>query len=375
MQKQKILFLITKSNWGGAQRYVFDLATLLPTDEYEITVALGGSGELKDKLQQSSIRVISIDGLQRDISFKKEFIASRAIYSIIKTEQPDVLHINSSKAGLFGALLGRIAGVPRIVFTAHGWAFNEDRPLPVRLVLKYFHWLTVLFTHRTIAVSHALMQQMNWPLMQSKMSVIHNGRAVPDFISKEDARAYLIEIEPKLAAHQEDFWTGTIAELHPVKGHDVMIEAVAKLVTCGHQLRHVIIGDGDERENLEELIKEKNLTDHVFLIGHIHEASRYLKAFDIFTLTSRSEALGYTIIEAAQANLPIVASYVGGIPEIISNNENGLLVDTGNTKMLSEALQKLIDNPTLRADLAKKAKEKSHNFSIKSMVQKTMCEY
>jgi len=153
--RKKVLFLITKSNWGGAQRYVYDLATHLDQTKFEPVVALGGDGELVTLLDHAGVRVIRINSLTRDISLKKEKEFASELYKIIRIEKPDILHVNSSKAGGVGTALGRILRVPRIIFTAHGWAFNEERPWWQRMVIKFLHWVTVLLSHRTIAVSGA----------------------------------------------------------------------------------------------------------------------------------------------------------------------------------------------------------------------------
>ena len=151
--KKKILYLITKSNWGGAQRYVFDLATSLNKEEYDVVVALGGTGRLVDELKNKKVRVIQLKSLERDISIFKEIKSAIELFKIIKSEKPNILHINSSKAGGLGALIGRILGVPKIIFTAHGWAFNEDRPWRQKISIKTLHWLTILLSHTTITVS------------------------------------------------------------------------------------------------------------------------------------------------------------------------------------------------------------------------------
>jgi len=172
IKKKKVLFVITKSNWGGAQRYVYDLATGLPKTDFDITVALGGDGLLASKLRAAGVRVISIPSLQRDFSLAKELHSVQEIYDLLKVEQPDILHLNSSKAGILGTVIGRFNKVPKIIFTAHGWAFNEDRPFWQRVLLKTIHWLTVLSSHHTIAVSKEVVRQMNWPFAASRMTVI-----------------------------------------------------------------------------------------------------------------------------------------------------------------------------------------------------------
>lgn len=373
--KTKILYLITKSNFGGAQRYVYDLATHLDPEEFDIAVALGGEGELKEKLESAGIRVIPIPSLQRDLSIKKEMQAFVDIYKILKLEQPDVFHINSSKAGGLGAFIGRLCRVPNIIFTSHAWAFNEDRPSWQKPVLKLFHWLTVLLSHRTITVSNAVKDQMDWPMVHNKMFTVYNGRPTIDFLDKNDARVALAKLAPQLADHIDGIWTGSIGELHPVKRHDVMIEVVANLVAGGHQIRHLIIGDGELQEKLTQLIEEKGLTEHVFLLGRIDEAARYLKAFNYYVQPSRSEALAYTVVEAAQAGLPIVASNVGGIPEVIENGKSGLLVPKEDPTSLQSALERLLNKPDESSLFAQAAQERGTRFSMETMQQETLTVY
>src|SRR3989344_8728852 len=132
-RKIKILYVITKSNFGGAQRYVYDLAINLRG--YDVAVALGGNGVLNEKLTASGIRTCSVASLQRDISPTKDIGSFGNLYSIIKKEQPDIIHLNSPKAGGLGAFACRFLNASRytlhatrIIYTVHGWAFNEDRP-------------------------------------------------------------------------------------------------------------------------------------------------------------------------------------------------------------------------------------------------------
>jgi Glycosyltransferase Family 4 len=126
--RKKVLFLITKSNWGGAQRYVYDLATNLDLTKFMPVVALGGDGPLSQMLQNAQIPVVGLTQMRNSTSLKQAWSSYWELVRVIKSEKPDVLHLNSSVAGLVGAIAGRFARVPHIIFTAHGWAFNEDRP-------------------------------------------------------------------------------------------------------------------------------------------------------------------------------------------------------------------------------------------------------
>jgi glycosyltransferase involved in cell wall biosynthesis len=160
--RKKILLLITKSTQGGAQRYVFDLATALPAQQYDVVVAVGGEGELGDNLKKAGLKVYSLKSLKRNISITDDIRAFFSLLKIIRKERPDILHINSSKAGAFGTLIGRILRVPKIIFTSHGWAFNEDRPKWQKIVLKTIHWITIMLSHVTIVVARGTKAQMQW---------------------------------------------------------------------------------------------------------------------------------------------------------------------------------------------------------------------
>ncbi|NQV93114.1 glycosyltransferase, partial [Candidatus Kaiserbacteria bacterium] len=144
MKKKKILFIITKSNFGGAQRYVYDIARSLSPDAFDVVVAFGGEGLLKDKLAHAKIRTVPIEDLERDINIFNEIDVFFQLLKLYRVEKPDIVHLNSSKIGGIGALAGRIAQVPLIIFTAHGWAFNEERSWGARKIIAFLYWITLI---------------------------------------------------------------------------------------------------------------------------------------------------------------------------------------------------------------------------------------
>ena len=373
--RKKVLFLITKSTLGGAQRYVYDLATELPQEEYDVVVAVGGDGSLVDNLKQEGIAVLQLKTLKRDISIFDELRTFFTLIRIIRKERPDILHINSSKAGIIGSIAGRLCRVPRIIFTAHGWVFNEDRPPWQKTIFKVFHFLTVALSHKTITVSNGMRTEMNWPLIRQKMQTVHLGRTVVDIKSREDARGILeMKVQNTIARlidYHDDFWLGTIAELHPIKRLNRAIDAVSALVKEFPTVRYIIIHDGELRAQLEQQVKNLGLEEHVFFTGTLENAARLLPAFDIFVLPSKSEAFGYVLLEAGQAHVPVVATNVGGIPDIIENNVNGLLVPPEDTPALTRSIRALLTDQTLCERLATAHFEKSQTFTLERMIQQT----
>lgn len=305
MPKRKVLYVITKSNWGGAQRYVYDLATGLPQERFEAMVAFGQPGLLAEKLRAAGIATYPITALQRDVSLRADLKSFGELYRLFKKLRPDVVHLNSSKAGGIGALAARMAGVPKVVFTAHGWPFWEQRSLPARMVIGFLSWLTALLSHKTICISdYDLRVAKKMPFVGHKAVRIYNGIGPMHFGSGEAIRSAF----PAGARI-----VGTIGELNKNKNQIALIERARKEAGT-----HVaIVGEGELRGFLEEKIKEHGLEERVKLFGFM-PAGEALKGFDVFVLPSLKEGLPYVLLEAKQAGLPIEANSVGGIPEILN---------------------------------------------------------
>lgn len=300
----RILYVITKSNWGGAQRYVYDLATSLPKDEFAVTVALGGDGALSEKLREAGISVLSLSHVQRDLSVANDIGGFFAIYSAIRATRPDIVHLNSSKAGGLGALAARLLGVRNIIFTAHGWPFAEPRNIAWRAFVWASSWATALLAHTVIVISsNELRLAERLPFCAGKMRLIHNGIAPMRLGSGEQIRRAF----PAGARI-----TGTIGELNKNKNQIALIEEAR-----GNASMHVaIVGEGEMRPYLEEKIREYGLEDRVKLFGFL-PAQDVLRGFDEFALPSLKEGLAYVLLEARAAGLPLRTNRVGGTPDIL----------------------------------------------------------
>ena len=213
------------------------------------------------------------------------------------------------------ALAGRLLRVPRIVFTAHGWASEESRPLKERALFLTLHWLTVLLSHCTIAVSKHTRRHLKWfPFASRKMITVHNGISIGAKLSRAASWELLIKRISVLAAHYTSYRIVSIAELHPNKGLDVALEGLAALGSVPWVW--VIMGEGELRQELERRIQECGLHGRVILAGRVPRAAQYLPAFDLFLLPSRKEGLPYVLLEAGAVELPVLATSVGGIPEL-----------------------------------------------------------
>lgn len=367
----KILFGITKSNFGGAQRYVFELASEAKRAGNEVFVMCGlpaqsgGDGPLIQKLNESGIQVIPLPHLGRDVSFIKDFKSFLFILRTLRKERPDVFHINSSKMGGLGGFAARLVGVKKIIFTAHGWAFNEPRSAIQKTIIKFFVWLTIILSHKTICVSEKTKKDVsNLPFIKNKLVIIYNGLKDFELKTREEARKIL-------SLDDNVFLVGAVSELHKIKGLDILLKAWAAFLK-NHKAKLVIFGAGEEKNNLNKIASNLKIDNSVEFKGFVGNARSFLSSFDIFVMPSRSEAMPYALLEAGFAGLPVVASSVGGIPEIIENEKNGLLVPKENSEALLSALNRLADNKEFREKLGSSLKQTiSTKFSFEKMVQKT----
>lgn len=377
--KKKILFLITKGNFGGAQRYVYDLAANLPKEKFEAVVACGTKEGtvLIEKLKEASIRTIELKNSEREINLKNDFRSIKELIKIIKEEKPGVVHLNSSKIGLLGSLaclyLKTKGCKPKVIFTAHGWAFNEkNRSSFSKAIYCLGHYLTVLICDKTITVSEKARRDIIcMPFVKNKIEVIYNGIPKFELQPKMESRIILAskEAEKKILF--------SISELHNNKGLDLALRAISILPKeAKEKIIYSIAGNGEEKENLENLAKELHIEDLVRFLGFVPDAKKLLSGADIFLLPSRTEAFPYAILEAGSVGLPIIATSVGGIPEIIRDMQNGILVHPRNPKEIAEAILYLFDHKDKQKEFGSEIKKTVINFfSLEKMLGETIRIY
>lgn len=372
-KRKKVLYMITKSNWGGAQRYVADLATNLPLHDYEAVVAAGGtgvpgsaSGVLFARLEADHVRTIHLTTLGRDMRFWADAQSMLAMAKVILHEKPDVLHLNSPKAGGMGALLGRLLGVRRIIYTAHGWPFWEERNILSRTLIFIASYFTILLCHHVICISDAdAAIFLRLPCGKKRISVIQNGITPPLFVDEATVRATLFT-PTEVIAHEKDAWVVTIAELTKNKNIFRALDAVAAYnTTHPRRIYYSIIGNGEQQHALMMHIKSLGIENQVKLHGFVADAARYLRGFHVFFLPSLKEGVPYVLLEAHAAGLPTVATNVGGIPEI-KNPRMGRLVSPESTAEMVLALERA--NCSLRGDVAPVR-------SVRAMVEETLQVY
>ena len=389
---KKILFIVTQSEFGGAQRYIFEIVSNLDKQKYEILVAAGeGDGELfkkilntRHKIENTPTRTVKLKWLKRTPYPLRLIFSISEIFNLLKRERPDILFLCSTTAGLLGSVSGYLYKTLtkhkiQIIYRIGGWSFNDPRPSFVNTLLLWLEKLTAPLKDKIIVNSEfdkeiAIKNRICHP---EKLIKIYNGIAPEklEFLLKEEAKKFLFKDNAKYQIQDTKYLIGCIANFYKTKGLEYLIKA-ANILNTGFKFqvsdfKILVIGDGKERENLESLIKEYNLNDKVFLMGRIPNAHKYLKAFDMLVLPSLKEGFPWIILEAMASETPIIATKVGAVPEIIKDQKDGMLIEFKNPQELAEKIMKLIQDSGLSQKLKTQAREKLKDFSLQKMVQET----
>jgi len=318
----RILYVITKGNWGGAQRYVYDLAVAAKAAGHDVAVAYGEPGLMETKLLEAGVKTIPLP-IKNEASLGAILKTKKELKEVFKQENPDIVHLNSSLIGISGALAARSCNISKTIYTDHGWAFMEKRSLPARAAIWILSWFTVLLVDKVIAVSEyelALTKRM--PFVGNKAVRIYNGLDLNMEFGSGDIIRQAFPAGVKI--------TGIIGELTKNKNQIALIEKAKN----DPSMHLAIVGEGTDRVMLEAKIKEYGLEDRVKMFG-FQPATEVLKGFDTFALSSIKEALGFVILEARIAGLPIVALHrVGGVSEALDKP----LSEFSKERMVQETL-------------------------------------
>ena len=381
--KKRVLFVITQSELGGAQRFLQTLTTRLDKDRYDILVAAGPTShrtnyELLEQLEQEEIAVKRLKHLQREINPFSDIGAVFELRKIIKEFKPDTLFLLSSKAGFIGSLASKLKTQNpklKVVYRIGGWSFNDPLPARKRRLWIILEWLSARWKDVIIVNSkHDLEQAHKLKIKpREKIVLVYNGLDVykMDLLPKEEAQLKLYEKAARQSGkvfHAKKI-IGTIANFYPPKGLKHLIETV-EYFKNNDDIVFIVIGDGQERAELENLIGQKGLQKRVLLLGQVPNAHRLLSAFNIFVLPSVKEGFPWAVIEAMAAKLPVIATRVGAIPEIIENGKNGFIVEPARPEQIAGKIQELLSNNHLRQEMGIQAHQTVlFKFELDKMVE------
>ena len=356
MPRPRVLVLITLTETGGAQTYV---AALLPAlrEGFDVTVAAYGSGWLAEQAAAAGVRFVTLRHVQRPLSPGEDLRGLLELVRLIRRVRPDLVHANSSKAGVLGRLAAALTGVPVRLFTVHGWAFKAHSGMAATAYLWADRAMRPLTT-RTICVAESeLAAGVGARTCRADATVvIRNGVRLDGPRRRHPA----VSDRPATVL--------AVGRLREPKDFLTLVRATARLPPGS--ARVLIVGDGPDRAEIEREIARLGLRDAVVLLGERADVAELLAAADVFVLASRSEGMPMSVLEAMAAGLPVVASAVGGVPELVRDGETGTLVAPGDPDVLARALGALVAAPAERARLGAAARSRAEaEFGIEACRQ------
>ena len=334
-KRPSLLYVVTLAEVGGAQSYVRDLLSATRS-EFDVAVAAYGDGPLKIAAEALNVQFVPLRHVRRPLSPLHDLLGLIELFRLFRRLRPDIVHLNSSKAGVLGRIAAWLARVPVCVFTAHGWAFKATTGGAARLYL----WADRAVRPMTTMVVCVSELELRAGLrarvcVAERATVIRNGVEVGAYAKRalREGAAQIVSV-------------GRLAE---PKDFATLVAALALLPPGKAQLR--VLGDGPLRGPLVAQIGELALADSVELVGEVADVRPSLREADLFVLSSRSEAMPLSVLEAMAAGLPVVASDVGGLGEVVVEGETGFLVAPGDPGELAARLAQLVDDRDLRERL------------------------
>jgi glycosyltransferase involved in cell wall biosynthesis len=340
----KVLRIVTRLNIGGVARHVTSLAVDLDPRFQTLLVhgSLGASeGDFSPQTRARGIQLSEIPYLQRNIAPGKDLRTIWELYRVMRSYRPDIVATHTSKAGILGRFAAVFAGVPVRVHTYHGLVLEEAFPEAMSTAMRAIERLAALCTTRLIAISPEIAGDLQRRgIGARKIVTISNGLELEPLCNGDPMTLRNeLELEARVPL------VGIVGRLVPQKGIATFIDAAAVISQQVPTAHFVVVGDGEERVSLERQAARLDLSDRVHFLGWRSDLGDLYAGIDIVVLTSKHEGTPCSLIEAGAAARPVVAVAVGGVPDVVSNGENGLLVLPGDTSGVASAVVALCRDP------------------------------
>ena len=355
--KIKIAHLIYGLKYGGAEKLLIPFTTQLNKEKFEtIVIALYLGGPVLEKLRKESVKVYLI---REDAKFG--IFDFFKLISILKKEKVDIIHTHLFLADFWGGLASRLCRGSLHITTTHGFFLSDDR------IYNFKQRLRVILPKYIIAVSKkdadTCINRLG--VAEEKIRVIYNGIEIKEPPPRPNQKL------KKDLCIDNDKVILNVGSLEEIKGHIYLLKAAEELLKARKDIVFLIIGDGSLRDELQKFIDERKLNNYVKLLGLKDNVDDYLSICDIFLSTSLSEGLSLSILEAMALGKCVIATNVGGNPEIIDNNINGILVPPKDPLKIAQALNTLLENDPLRKELGENARSKVKKyFNQETMIKR-----
>ena len=364
-QRIKILRAIARLNMGGPALHVAYLTAGLADRGYDTTLVAGtvGRGEQSMAFVADSlgVEVTMLPHLHREISPVRDLLATVRLARLMRAERPLILHTHTAKAGAVGRLAALLAGrarPPIVVHTFHGHVLRGYFGRFWTTVFRVLERTLAHVTDTLVAVSPEVRDELValGIAPASKFEVIRLGIELESRLPDRDAAR--AETRRVMGVAEDRFLVGWIGRMTGVKRTDVVLRAFARLREQGVDAVLCMVGDGPDRDDVEELASELGLVQNTLFTGYQEDVGRFFSAFDVFVLPSANEGTPVTAIEALAGGCPVVATRVGGVPDVVRDGEDGLLVEPGDEEALAAALRRLALDPELRARMGSASRER-----------------
>ncbi len=368
----RLLEVVTRLDVGGVPAHLMLLLEGLRARAYDITIACGDcSPEHAARLAALGVSLVRVE-LRRLLSPTNDFRGLVRLYRLVRHGRFDIVHTHMSKAALLGGLAGWLARGPVKVNTAHNLGSIAMPKAWLRALFWVYDKILLSVTmDAVITVSDHVRDTVlrSRLLGPDKVFTIPNGVRSAGPSDAAAARAMLLA---ELGGGSGRLIVGTVARLVWFKGLDVLVAAAAMVVKSCPESVFVVVGDGPLRAELERQAQALGVARSFVFLGERRDVARLLRAFDVFVLPSVSEGMPVTILEAMDAATPVIATRVGGVPELVDDGETGLLVPPRDPEALGAAILRLLESPRLRADMGERGRERvARHFSAERMVTST----
>ncbi len=366
--KRRLLMMIDESSVGGGQRHLLDLVERIDPAHYEIAVACPGEGYLADTVRERGVELFPVRMANRP-SLSDRASCLRAL----RRFRPDLVHTHGGTAGVYGRLSAHKIGA-RTVHTYHGLHYLHF----ARGLRRFgYHAIDRYLARRTtclicVADADLALAEAHGLAPEGKAHLIRNGIDTDRFTSSAEARS----VRRAGMCQSDRLVIGTVGRLHRQKGQASLIDAARIVVERDSRARFVIVGEGEERGALEKRITATGLAGRFELIGARYDIPELLSEFDLFVLPSLWEGLPLTLLEAMAVGLPVVATSVDGIVEVVRDGMEGRLVPPNDAAALADALVDLLGSPERIESCGRRAVERVRSaFSIGRMIDETEAVY
>jgi len=322
-----------------------------------------------DKAKAQGVKVILLPSLVRCIRPVKDFKALVSLIWLIFKERPDIVHTHSSKAGILGRLAAKIAFVRQIIHTPHGHIFYGHFGA---FASKIFLWVEKLFskfTDRMVALTDGEMDDYIKLSVcpPEKLLKIHSGVDISQYMN---SNGNMVEKRRSLGLDQNDMVIGFVGWLLPIKGPGYLIKAMEYVWPEYPETSLLFVGKGDLDVNLRAQALEFGANGRVKFLGWRDDINEIMQVFDMLVLPSLNEGMGRVLVEAMAAGKPVVATNVGGIPDLVRDGETGYLVPPADEKALAEGIKMLLNDPGTAWEMGQQGKERCQQFSLEAMIAK-----